>query len=1166
MASAACALGPGPAPARGAPQEPEPVRAADDRPADAPQAPAVYLFLRNPADLGGLWKSLATPDVVVLDGKEYDRLRSLSRATGKPGGPAVPWAYSVDSVAVAGDAGGDLARLDVDYGVTLATDGPVWVALRLDGATLNGAAEEGEARELRASESSGWQVRLSGRGAHKVRVGLLTPVRTSGETKRVEVATPEAASTSVSVVVDGRAASAEAGEGEPVSRDAVGEGDAAKTRLAADLSPRPRLAVSWTTEDDPGASLPPLLVTKGEIAVDADHGSFRTQSSWSIRSVRGTARSLELGLDPRDEVLELTLDDQSPPAGLERVGGEVRMTIPLAEPLAPGAEHRLKLATRRPVPVSGPFRVVFNGFPLKNAREQMGAIGVALAGNLWATGTARRGLRQIDPRTELPADLRARPATALAYQFSEQPFELALGFEPSPPLVRAEGRTTVWLEPGLARLEADLDFTTTRGRLIDLQFAVPTGLEVESVGPADVVAGWQLGPLPSAVVVDANPGGRLLTARLATRVNEGGQFTVRVAGRATFPAAERDVNVGLVQPLASVNAGGRLAVYADPSLSVELPERTGGGAAAGAFRPAVQPIPSDWPWPPDRNPAASPLLWLRYDGNPAALPLRATAHEKSVGETTSLQVQVDRGELVVRQDSELSVRFGSLDTLDVTIPAPLARRWEVDGVAPGVRPVVRETPGGGQVVRLRPQPEPGRPPRLQFRYRLPLDRPTAGRPVDVEVPRVRFVGAAAAKGLRASVAADPGLDVEALGNGWSAAEPEGASPAAGLVVARDVASADPGDLRLRLRPKTLAGLPGTVVPRLALRTVQAPDGGLRTTAWYWVESHEASLSVALPAGARLQQVRVAGEAFREVEERPGSRGYLLRFPARVGSSPTSVELEYAVPAEAAGGRWEPPRLTDGAVVQQTDWEVRIPWSRALVGVPDGWADENGWFWAGYVWQRRPWTPWARLRAGPGGAPAADDPGPAGSDPRGDDHGYLFGRPSGPEPLGVTVAPRALLVGLCSGSVLLLGGLLILVWKPPVKLVWSVLAALAFASAVLWHPSVTFLAAQSSAIGAALTALLALMHWGFERRNPGAPGASRPRSSVLNPPSTLSRTVGAGSDDSTAIRPRVSPATSTLDHVPVSPPSFPVEGEADEDADGLETETRIGNAIRQGPLP
>ena len=336
---------------------------------------------------------------------------------------------------------------------------------------------------------------MKGRGRHTIRVALLVPVRQTPEGKRFELAIPEAASTRIEVVVPQRVTDASASPGEPMATATIK--DTGQTRLTAELTPRARLGVTWRAVEDAGVQLPPLLVAQGEIAVDIDAGSFSTISSWSIRSVRGTTRNLVFRLDPDDEVLELELDGQPPPAGTERVEGTTRLTIPLAEPLVPGKEHKLVMTTRRPIPAGGVAKVVFHGFPLADAHDQDGAIGIAATDNLWVTGSVGRGVRQVDPRTELPNELRARPATELAYRFSEQPFELRLRVEPSPPLVRVASRTTVVLDPRSARVDTWLDFENSRGRLFDLSVGLPPGLEVESVGPKEVVGSWQTGALPS---------------------------------------------------------------------------------------------------------------------------------------------------------------------------------------------------------------------------------------------------------------------------------------------------------------------------------------------------------------------------------------------------------------------------------------------------------------------------------------------------------------------------------------------------------------------------------------------------------------------------------------------------------------------------------------------
>ena len=154
---------------------------------------------------------------------------------------------------------------------------------------------------------------------------------------------------------------------------------------------------------------------------------------------------------------------------------------------------------------------------------------------------------------------------------------------------------------------------------------------------------------------------------------------------------------------------------------------------------------------------------------------------------------------------------------------------------------------------------------------------------------------------------------------------------------------------------------------------------------------------------------------------PAGEGYRSELPAESRSKPVLVEIEYQVPADRTGSAWLPPELHEGAVVLQTLWEVQIPWSQALVGVPDGWADENEWYWDLYVWKRRPWRSFARLVAWvAGAAPQASSLDDVLGEEQDGSHGYLFGRAGPPVALRPWVVSRAWLVAICSGSVLLLG--------------------------------------------------------------------------------------------------------------------------------------------------
>jgi hypothetical protein len=1135
---------------------------APERRTEAEPAP-IPVIVNAPGDLDALLQALARPDFVILRGDEYERLRKAGQ--GQAGPPRAPAGTAVvESVAVRGSVRGDIAEVTVTVGVALGGDGPEWVALRLDGQPLTDAKEGDRDLPRRVGAQGAWQVELAGKGRHEVRVGVLTPVRATAEGSRLELAIPEAAATRFEVDVPQHVLDARAGPGEPVAR--AGARESGRTRLRADLSPRPHLAVVWKVEEEAGAALPPLLVARGEIAVDVGPGSFRTRSSWSIRSLRGAARSLQLRLDPDDEVLELELDGQLPPSGIERVDGTTRLTIPLPEPLGPGQEHRLAMTTRRATPAGAAARVAFRGFPITSAREQTGVIGVVQGGDLWVSGAADRGVRTIDPRYDLPDDLRARPATVRAYQFTEQPFELDLLVEPSPPQLRAEARTTVVLDPTAARIDTWLDYQPVRGRQFEVTLGLPPGLQVETVGPEGLVGSWQTGTLPTSPLSGGlEVGLRLLAVRLdPRRVQDGGRFSLHVVGRQRLDPSRDVAAVGFVQPIGAVPVGGRVAVVTDPSLTAELSDPAAGAAGPSPLRPAVRTPPADWPWPAGRRATAAPALWLRYDESLAQLGLLVRAHPLALKTSTTLLVRVDRREADVQQETECAVHFGSLGHLDVTVPAALEGLWEVDRGSVASRTDLGKTQQGDRTFRLDLPGELTGTTRLRFHYRLPLPRGLdPQRPSALQVPWVRVEGATDTSApVRATVLADPGLAVAVRGDDWTpSADRFASAPAGGDEEPASDRLEVTGDgeavrtLGLTVTARVLAGLPKLVVPRLGLLTVQTPEGELRTTAWIEVDTQDAALDVALPPGAELLRARVAGEAVRQVEPLPRGRGIRLRLPAHgAGASAVPVELEYTLSRSRAGPEWAPPRLPDGVVVQQTFWEVRLPWNLALVGVPGGWSDENEWFWDTYVWKRRPWkgVP-ALFGANPesqsGGA--ADDP-----DSRPvDEHGYLFSRAGEPAALPVFVASRAWLVAVCSGSVLAVGGFLILVWRPSVPLAWAASLVLGLSAALL-HPSVIVLAVQSGMVGLLLAALIALMQRSVERRRP-APGAFADpsgRTPPLAAGSTLSRTVGAGSDDSTAIRVR---PVSTMDYTPALPPSA-----LPDDEGGVES--RGGRSERVGP--
>jgi hypothetical protein len=1102
-----------------------------------PDEPRINLFVNGPADLEAVWKALSQPDFVLLKGDELKRL--LDRARGSPplaaAAPAV-----IDSVAVDGTVGADLADLSVDLNITLSGDGPTWVPIRLDEMTVPDAREGDRVLPLQVV-GSGWQVELRGRGPHAVRVAIRARPKATADGRQLGFAIPEAASTRFRWEISQRIIEATTGPNEPVELEPIAGGS--RTRLAARLTPRPRLDVTWRVEAEPGAQLDPLLSVQGEIAINIDPGSFRTLSTWSIHSVRGSPRILDLLLDPADEVLEVKLDGQDIPAGIETKDGAPRMVISLPEPLRPGMTKSLVMTTRRPIPATVSPRLTFRGFQVLNAREQSGAIGIAQSGSLWIGGTPERGLRRIDPRTELPDLLRAWPGTSLAYQFVDQPFELTLRIDSSPPLVHTQDRTTVLLDAGQARVDTWLDYQSAHGRLFDVRVALPRGLELDSVGPKEVVEDKLLIPEPTDSPPRTGHGARVLTIRLTPKAHEANGFSLHLTGRQAIDPA-KPVSIGLFQPREATSGGGRVAVLVDRNLTVDQRSRSDPAEGRDEFRPAVLEPPADWPWPAGRSASMTlpPALWLRHDGNPSRLPLDIRVHPRTVSSETTLLARIDRRGVEVEQETECTVHFGTMDHLDIEVPAAIQEPLELEGGPVASRTDLDSTSSAGRRYRLKLAGEVADRVKLRFRYRVGSSpQLLPGHPAEIAIPWLRIVEGSSGP-VRASIAADPSIALDLAGTGWVRAEDEGLTVVApdesGLPIRLALTATGTGSeappLRVVASARTLTALPSLVASRLWLRTIQGLEGDLRVSASYLVETHAGSLSVALPAGAEWVRAKVAGETVTQVEPLANGEGQRIAFPARLANGPIAVELEYTV--RDTRSAWDPPRLV-GGLVQQTLWEVRIPGSRAVVGVPTGWTDENEWYWDHYVWKRRPWRNATALAAWASGSLSR----PKGTDiledeTRGEYHSYLFGRPGSPGTLSPWIVTRAGLVAVCSGSVLALGAFLILYRRLPTRLAWGVALALVLAAATAVQPSVTFLVVQSAMIGIACTLLTALMDRLVHRRarTPAVFGESSglaPPSGSL-PGSSLSHTLGVGSDDSTAIRVRTS---STVDHVSTTPP-------------------------------
>ncbi len=673
----------------------------------------------------------------------------------------------------------------------------------------------------------------------------------------------------------------------------------------------------------------------------------------------------------------------------------------------------------------------------------------------------------------------------------------------------------VTIEGNRAKVDTWLDYAVSQGRVFKVAVGMPEGLTLDApVGPETVVEDWQQ--------ADAPGGGKTVTVRLNRASREDGTFSIRLSGWQPIDAA-KPVNIALFRPLEAQSRGGHVAVLAGRGTGVEI---NMSAASASDFVPAGLEPPASWAWP-IRPPSASPALWLRHDEPAPLLPLSITARDRTVSEETSVEARLERKRIDVSQETSVRVRFGSLTRLDVSIPPEMEASWEIEGDEVSRREAMGVGPDGWSRYRLVLARELADSLRLRFRGRVLLSPPLeADRPRRVTIPRIRVLDASSGP-LRLRVGADESIDLAPEGAGWSAEGDDASSRRDTGFLARwsrvDSPPKSPSSAILATA-HGCASVPKLVASRLAIRTVRDADGNLRSSARFRVDMHDGTLAFTLPDGAEWIRARVGREDVEVDRLGTPAGSYRMKLPADASGS-VVVGLEYVIPASRAGAAWGAPQLLDGAVVQETLWEIRVPPQWAIAGVPAGWGDENRWHWNTYAFMREPGlTPEAfdAWIAGPGTRRAADmEPSRSGS------HAYLFGRIGDPIAIRPLILHRAWLLGIFSGITLGLG-LFLIFSRPRIRSMGVAALIAVVAAAALVPASWIMLIGQSAALGAVLAMVAAVTQRFVDRRLPAAPLFAEPSGLGGSVPSIQGRPVPneVGSDASTIVRARTG---TTIDH-------------------------------------
>ena len=635
-----------------------------------PQAsrPDVY-YLRDKEG-----KLVPVPDFTYEDFKRlYDLDRQLADAVAPP-------RYVLNRVTAQGRVEDEVARLRVEFRLTLKTDSWVAVPLRLSGTVLRAEPQyDGPGQVLLEHQASrdGYVVWLRD-AAEKPRLltlDLAVPLSKQGTGRRLAFTAPAAAVSDLKLTVPGQKIVAQANEGAtpPVVRplgpnqsEIQVSGIGGEFQLSWSDSPATAAAAPVAMEATAAVSVriegPKRLTSEGRLRVrsyGAPLTSFRVRLpaglEWFPLNEPGyrvalveTAR--EAGRAPAS-VVEVTLENKS---------GYV-------------ADVRLRAVTPAKEPPAD-ARIETLGFEVLNAVRQQGVVDFVVEGDWSVTWPDRQNVLQM----EVPAALRQQRVAA-RFEFYRQPSSLGVLVQPRQTRVYAEPTYALRVDADVLRLSAAIRYRVRGPSAARVQLNL-AGWRIDNLRPEDLFDREQareaadgLWTLPFATEA----------AAAATQ-----DFELRFEASRPLASVAEPLSVPLPRPKADAVGPTRLKVVAAENivLSPRWAEIVGGiqtaspmtdaEEAASVAEPNKTANAADDDLGDNSKGAAQPLLLeIRGDVEQPRFvaDLQVRQRQLSVGLESHLRVEMRR--VVVEQRFRYRVAYEPLRELRLAVPSNFA----VDG-------------------------------------------------------------------------------------------------------------------------------------------------------------------------------------------------------------------------------------------------------------------------------------------------------------------------------------------------------------------------------------------------------------------------------------------------------------------------------------------------------
>lgn len=1012
--------------------------------------------------------------------------------------------YAFQSLLLSGTAMGDYVELSVQCRVRVHEVGWVRVPLRLDQAVLRSVGEyRGTGQHFLQFDTGTEGYVLWVRGGagqeHEITLGILVPVVRVGESTRLKLIAPRAATSELKLTVPMFGAIAKVSEG-PTLLPSVPSGKAATLLDVVGLGGE--FELTWGRAEARPAESQAVLDATGTVQVKVNGRSLDADVRLAVRSLGGPFESFIIRLPKGVELAASQTAQYTLVPGKPTDAAEGRLAVEVHLPKKTTGPAEIQFGTRLPLDAVGPTGwIEVASYEVPGAARQSGHVAIRADSQWRVLVGPLRGTRQVD---ELPKPLRSDGVVA-GFEYFTQPCTLPIRVVRRAPRVSVDPEYLLLVDADQIRLEAKLKYVVRAAEVGNLDIDLP-GWELDEVGPESLVA-------TDAIVDQSGMRSLPLTQRSI------GPLEITLRAHRKMPPSTKSIAVDLPRPKADSQASAAVVVL--PADNVELTPAL--DTMVGLVRQQVAPQMKL----PERQ---QDPLYYRAEPSKATFSAGFRVHPQklSVGVTTEITVDEQRAE--VQQRLAYLVAYKPVDRLTFDVPRGLAGpeqlavRLEGKALTPVDLPDLNDQPNLTAPARkqaILPSARIG-PCEVVIRYTVELEKLAPRSSITAAIPLVMPADGEISTN-RAIVAAKEGIQVRQRDGPWKEADAGVllAGPRRGLHL---VASERTREMTLAIHLEDQSSAGSTVVSRAWVQTWLTRTYR-QDRAVFRLSTTQKSLDLIVPASVNPADVELWLDGARVAGQSTPTGRVIVTLPGAEPQRQHQLEVTYRF----AGGRpelgrmaIELPRLGRDVWVHRLYWQLVLPRSEHLLESPAELAGEFQWQWHGLFWGRTPLLEQPQMENWSGARRLLDVPD--------DTNRYVFSGIGSVSRCEIRTVDRALLVLAASAAALLSGLLLIYVRvaRHPATLL---VAAMLLATAILVQPAPSLLVAQASGLGIVLALVAAWLYRGTLRRHHRVTVRDLP-SSILERGSSkgLSRTLPPSSDASTEIMPQEVPV-STMDSHP-----------------------------------